>query len=560
MKRFGWLRLGLAFAATAQSAAVAAAEAPRALGVGPAYETLARLPVLHAGRIKPFDTLAREEVKQIFGRETVKLQDASNRNKVAETWAPVAALYDWSVRPDHWDDQAIILVEYVPLKRLVLADEVRARVAAVAGKSTTTAADRAALEKLAADRDMSAAKVDAFLAGSSLAGSVENPGEDRKSVMTLAALLSEEHKWLSPRQLDDAHVDEAGARLPFDEWFAAVVQKKRKADASATGDVKLTEVEKRAYEVGTRLVHYRAVRDRSMRSVEPLLIMPRPSNKAYLAFLGKTFEKAQKTRDINSLSPIELDGAKALDTYWTEFPMDERLVPGTDPKFDGPFSEWLRDSSAWIPLKAMLSTKPTDLAAAGFPVDKVEAFQKAFKDLDSAEDAAPGRVAEVKTAALVATARSLGESVNPTMFPTVAAIERETHFNEWNPFFKAPAAYLLAVVMLAVSLGFQGFERRTLLARFGQGTYAVGMIGLVSGIGLEAAGFYSRIRISGWAPVTNMYETVIWVSAVAAVLGLVFELIYRKTFVALAGSGVALLGTVLAANVPLLDPHIGTLQ
>ena len=57
-----------------------------------------------------------------------------------------------------------------------------------------------------------------------------------------------------------------------------------------------------------------------------------------------------------------------------------------------------------------------------------------------------------------------------------------------------------------------------------------------------------------------MYETVIWVSAVSAVLGLVLELIYRKTYAALAGSGVALLGTVLAANVPLLDPDIKTLQ
>src|SRR5258708_13069083 len=57
-----------------------------------------------------------------------------------------------------------------------------------------------------------------------------------------------------------------------------------------------------------------------------------------------------------------------------------------------------------------------------------------------------------------------------------------------------------------------------------------------------------------------MYETVIWVSLVSAVLGLVFELIFRRTFAALAASGVALLGTVLAANVPLLDPNIHALQ
>jgi ABC-type transport system involved in cytochrome c biogenesis permease subunit len=57
-----------------------------------------------------------------------------------------------------------------------------------------------------------------------------------------------------------------------------------------------------------------------------------------------------------------------------------------------------------------------------------------------------------------------------------------------------------------------------------------------------------------------MYETVIWVSLVAAVLGLVFELIYRRAYAGLSAAGVALLGTVLAANVPLLDPNIKALQ
>ena len=41
---------------------------------------------------------------------------------------------------------------------------------------------------------------------------------------------------------------------------------------------------------------------------------------------------------------------------------------------------------------------------------------------------------------------------------------------------------------------------------------------------------------------------------------LIFELIYRRTYVALAGSAVALLGTITAANVPLLDPSIKSLQ
>jgi len=75
MRRFGGLLLGLGLALAIGRSASAATD-PKALGVGPAYEELGKLAVMHAGRIKPLDTLAREEVKQIFGRETIQLRDA----------------------------------------------------------------------------------------------------------------------------------------------------------------------------------------------------------------------------------------------------------------------------------------------------------------------------------------------------------------------------------------------------------------------------------------------------------------------------------------------------
>src|SRR3954465_13727156 len=109
MRRFAWLLIGLPLALGAEAPARGAAEKPKPqeLGVGPAYAELAKLPVMHAGRKKPLDTVAREEVKQIFGRETIKVFDAED--KVVATWGPVAALFDWSVRPEFWDDQPIIL-------------------------------------------------------------------------------------------------------------------------------------------------------------------------------------------------------------------------------------------------------------------------------------------------------------------------------------------------------------------------------------------------------------------------------------------------------------------
>jgi ABC-type transport system involved in cytochrome c biogenesis permease subunit len=553
MKPYRCLILGLALT-LAGGRAAPAADKPPALGVGAAYETLARLPVMHAGRVKPIDTLAREEVKQIYGGETIKLRN--DENEVVATWGPVAALYDWSVRPSFWDDQPIILVAYLPLKRLILADSIETTLAAVAGHDSTAAADREDLKKLAASAELSAADLIRFAQRAKLSDA------DRTTLRALAAKLSEEHKWLSPAELEEAQVSVDGQRKPFETWFRDAHQKKQAADQDPTSKDRPSEVEKRAIEVGTRLVHYQALSKREVRSVEPLLMMPRPSNPAYLAFIAGIAKKVHARSDLANLSLLELDSFKALDTFFNDTPVAERAIPGANSKFDARFSAWLRTSSTWIPLRALLDAKPEQLVEAGFPSKETEAFLAAFKALDEAEGARPGQVDEAKAKAMVTAARALGEAVSPESYPTVAAIDREAYFNAFNPFVWAPGGYLAALALLAVSLGFstQRGRPQTAVGWLGRGLYAAGMAGLISGIALEVLGFRLRVLISGWAPVTNMYETVIWVSLVAAVLGLVLELIYRRVFSALAASGVALLGTVLAANVPLLDPGIRALQ
>jgi ABC-type transport system involved in cytochrome c biogenesis permease subunit len=559
MKRIGWLSLAMA-AALLAGRDVSAAAKPPALGVGSAYEDLARLPVMHTGRIKPIDTLAREEIKQIFGRETVKVLAINEDGAVetAATWGPVATLYDWSVRRKFWDDQPIILVDYLPLKRLILAETLQGELTAIAERETTSAGDRDALKKLAADPEVSAAALRAFAAGGKLSKA------DKATVLGLAAKLSEEHKWLSPAELEAAEVMVGGERKPFETWFREAHERKMAAQSDPTGKTKATDLEKRAVEVGTRLVHYRALSRREVRTVEPLLVMPRPSNREYLTFVAKVAQQYRETGDLQSLSLMQLDALKSLDTYWHDIPVADRAVPGTDAKFDEKYMAWLRESSVWVPLRVLLDAKDEELVAAGFPSEKSAAFVSAFRALDAAEAAKPGQVEQAKAAAVIASARALGEAVAPSRYPAPQAMARETLFNAFNPFYWAPAGYLVALALLAMSLGFgtgaAADRPRPAATVLGRALYVGGMLGLLAGIAIEVVGFALRVKISGWAPVTNMYETVIWVSLVTAVLGLVFELIFRRTFAALAASGVALLGTVLAANVPLLDPSIRALQ
>ena len=63
-------------------------------------------------------------------------------------------------------------------------------------------------------------------------------------------------------------------------------------------------------------------------------------------------------------------------------------------------------------------------------------------------------MSEAVAGELLAASRELGEAVNPTIYPTVAMVERETHFNAMNPFWRAPIAYGAALVLLVISLVF----------------------------------------------------------------------------------------------------------
>ncbi len=555
MKRFGklvvWLSMALIGASQADLAARGEESKVKVLGESPAYEQVGKLAVMHVGRLKPLDTLAREEVKHVFGRETITLHDASNN--VVETWGPVGAFLDWTVRPEYWDDQPFVLVDYLPLRRVILADSTHSRLKDVAAHESTSADDRAALTRLVESSELTSAAITAYLKNSKLAEA------DHKTVAELASRLGEEHKWLAPRELEDAKITHNGQPTAFMEWVAALDEQKQKFDANPNSAERLTEIEKRAIDAGRRLMTYKGYSGEEMRSAGLVRVMPRPFSFKALGYLTQVIKKARESNNLRDLSPIEFDTLKAIDTYWNDIPRDQRVEPGKDAKLDEKFADWLRDNSVWVPLKVLIKAKPAELAQAGYAEAEVNAFLENYRALEQAEDHYPGQVSREAADGMLASSRKLGESVNPSKYPTVAMIERETHFNAANPFWKAPIAYGTAVVLLMVSLGFTA-GRKSFTGLLGQGFSPMGMLALATGIGLEIYGFALRILISGWAPVTNMYETVIWVALVAAVLSFIFELIFRRTYSALAGSAVALLGTITAVNVPLLDPSIKSLQ
>jgi ABC-type transport system involved in cytochrome c biogenesis permease subunit len=573
MRRFAKQTAGLLLAAAlASGPAARAAEKVERPGSGPAYDLAGQVAVMHQGRVKPLDTVAREEVKQVYGRETISLRDPHEEiAKILDTevssksgepewkvekWAPVAAFLGWTVRPEFWDDRPFILVDYLPLRRAVMAGTIASRLKAIAEKPGTPEAEKDRLRSMAVEPELTATVLTAYVRGSKL------PAQDRETIAELAAKLTEEHKWLSPRELQDATIaGQPGAPpLPFMNWASTAGDKQERFEEDPKSVERPTELERRGIEVARRLMTYQAYSGDRLSTAGVILILPRPSDAKYLAFTAQTIKDVRTKESVEGLSPMQLDALKAVDTYWGLIPRDDHHTPGEDAKADAKFAEWLRDSSTWVPLKTILKAKPETLAEAGYPEGLARSFLDAYRKLERAEIDAPGRMAEGVAADFLKSARSLGEAAAGS-YPSVDTIERETRFNAVNPFWLAPYDYGVGLVLLILSLTMvQTSSPGSWVRTLGKGAYWMGMAGLVAGIATEIYGFNLRIRISGWAPVTNMYETVIWVALVAAVLSLVFEMIFRQTYMALAGTAVALLGTITAANVPLLDPSIKSLQ
>ncbi len=130
----------------------------------------------------------------------------------------------------------------------------------------------------------------------------------------------------------------------------------------------------------------------------------------------------------------------------------------------------------------------------------------------------------------------------------------EVHFNALKPFRWAWIIHLLAAVLIGFSL----FSKKSNAAGL---FFAAGFLFFEFGIGMSLYGFVLRCMIAGRPPVSNMYESLIWVTFGMTVFSLVFEWIFKTRFFALAGSILAVVGFVLADNVPtVLDPSIQPIE
>lgn len=137
-------------------------------------------------------------------------------------------------------------------------------------------------------------------------------------------------------------------------------------------------------------------------------------------------------------------------------------------------------------------------------------------------------------------------AVAPQSQPPAWKLSLEVAYQRLHPFRWAWILYLSAGLTLAVTS-----------VRGRSAGYAIGWILAGAGALFQIAGFASRILIAGRPPVSNMYESIIWVAFGAVFFALIFEAIHRGRYFLLGATFAAVLPLLLADMQPLaLDPSL----
>lgn len=139
---------------------------------------------------------------------------------------------------------------------------------------------------------------------------------------------------------------------------------------------------------------------------------------------------------------------------------------------------------------------------------------------------------------------------NPELYPAERDISLEVHYKEFHPFQISWIIYLVSAVLLAVA--WQTGSKKV---------YAAAWTASIAAFLLHTYGFGLRIYLTGRPPVSNMYESVVWVSWGSVVFGFILEAIYRRRFILLAGNVVSVLCLIVADMAPtVLDSSIQPLE
>ncbi len=209
-----------------------------------------------------------------------------------------------------------------------------------------------------------------------------------------------------------------------------------------------------------------------------------------------------------------------------------RLVPSSDPEND-----------SWTAISALDESMMQEFQLV------TTAFLKAVGAAAENSD----KPAATEEAALKAAVESFSEkarAMNPERYPSNFKIAAEVHLNVFHPFMWSWIFYLICALFVTFYLV---TEKKSY--------WLVGMFAVGIGFFLHTYGMALRSYLTGRPPVSNMYETVVWVPWGALVFAFILEAFHKSKILILMASIVSILCLILTDLSPtVLDPTLHPLE
>ena len=135
-------------------------------------------------------------------------------------------------------------------------------------------------------------------------------------------------------------------------------------------------------------------------------------------------------------------------------------------------------------------------------------------------------------------------ALSPSIYPRDQQLRLEYFYNHFEAFYRAIWCYGIALVILIMAH----------LRKRGRALQYIGVAVAIVGLVFQAAGIVMRCMIAGRPPVTNMYESIIWVSFAVSFFGMIFFARYRAPMYLLAALPVTLIALLLVHQMPIAMP------
>ena len=149
--------------------------------------------------------------------------------------------------------------------------------------------------------------------------------------------------------------------------------------------------------------------------------------------------------------------------------------------------------------------------------------------------------------------------LSPKIYPEESQLRLEYFYNNWDGFYRAAWCYGIALLLLAIAhfrSSTNAAHRAAATEASGKRSYLkiAGVILAIAGLLFHASGIVMRCLIAGRPPVTNMYESIIWVSFAVSFFGMIFFARYRAPVYLLAALPVSLVALLLVHQMPIAMP------